>query len=254
MNLKAYTLASSSKGNAIYVRAGEDEILIDAGISARRLDSALMELGTSLSRIKGVFVTHEHSDHTAALPMLAKKFHTPIHFTEASAKEYSASGKGTLDSTVLHPPIFKVELGEITVESFVTPHDSACSVGYVVSAYGEKIAVATDLGIVSDSVREALIGIERIILESNHDEGMLLCGSYPYTLKRRILSDRGHLSNELASEFARELAKSGTKRILLAHLSPENNHPELALQTAKCFLAGSSCEVAVAAQLGITEL
>ena len=135
---------------------------------------------------------------------------------------------------IIHPIIYTESIGALTVRSFPTPHDSAASVGYVVSdgTPEHTLAVATDIGTVTDEVSDALIGCENVILESNHDENMLLCGAYPYELKRRILSDFGHLSNEAAAAFVSHLAAAGTKRILLAHLSQDNNLPELAYHSS----------------------
>jgi phosphoribosyl 1,2-cyclic phosphodiesterase len=250
-DFSVYTLASSSRGNSVYVKCGSDELLIDAGTSARRLECALNSLGSELSRIKAIFITHEHSDHTSALETISKKYAIPIHFTEASASAFLNSEKthATAESSVIHPPLYCEHIGSLEVHTFLTPHDSAGSVGFIVSdgTSNHTMALATDIGCVNASVEEALLGIENVILESNHDENMLLCGCYPYLLKRRILSDRGHLSNEAASAFARRLADSGTKRILLAHLSPENNLPELAYQSAFNALSGTSAIVSVAA-------
>ncbi len=252
------TLASSSKGNAIYVKCGGDELLIDAGISARRLETSLKSLGTSLDRIRAVFITHEHSDHIAALETISKRYRIPIHLTEPSARACLCSERMcfTAQNAVVHPPLFRETVGSLTVRSFVTPHDSAASVGYVVTdgTAAHSLAVATDIGCVDTSVENALYGIENVILESNHDENILLCGSYPYQLKLRILSEHGHLSNTSASGFAAKLARRGLKRLLLAHLSPENNLPELALATAQNALKDTDVTVGVAAMDRITRL
>lgn len=248
MKLTAYTLASSSKGNSVYVACGNDSLLIDAGISCRRIESALSSLGADIKTLSAIIITHEHSDHISGLPTLSKKYGIPIHMTEYSAREMLSSAKyhPTADFITVHPPLFELKLGALSVSSFTTPHDSVCSVGYVIKAGGETLALATDIGHISDEIRENLFGAESVILESNHDENMLLSGSYPYDLKRRILSDRGHLSNDNAADFAYALATSGTKRIVLAHLSPENNIPALALETSLSRLRETGCEVIVA--------
>lgn len=250
MKLTAYTLASSSKGNSVFISYGRDSLLIDAGISCRKIESALKALGADIRELSAIFVTHEHSDHIFGLPTISKKYGIQIHMTENSAREMLRSEKylPTADFITVHPPLFEVGVGEISVSSFVTPHDSVCSVGYRITAGGEVLALATDIGHVSPDIEKALTGADSVILESNHDENMLLIGSYPYELKRRILSNHGHLSNENASEFAKRLALSGTKRIVLAHLSPENNIPELALTTALLKLKETGCEVKVASK------
>ncbi len=257
-NFSVYTLASGSKGNCVYVRLGEDELLTDAGTSCKRICDALKGLDTDITRIKAIFITHEHSDHVAALETISKKYAIPIHFTEASAAAHlrSAKTEHTAQSAVIHPPIYTETVGALVVRSFVTPHDSASSVGFVVSdgTAEHTLALATDIGCVTDEVCDALIGVENVILESNHDENMLLCGSYPYERKRRILSNSGHLSNEAAAAFISRLAASGTKRILLAHLSQENNLPELAYHAALCVLQDTDISLSVAAPNAPTKL
>ncbi len=258
MTFTVYTLASSSKGNSIYVRLGDDEILIDAGISCKRLSDALKSIDTDISRIKAIFVTHEHSDHVSGLETVAKKYGIPIHITEPSARAYLCSSKTASAASVaiIHPILFEESVGALTVRSFATPHDSAASVGYVISdgTPEHTVAVATDIGTVTDEVSDALIGCENVILESNHDENMLLCGAYPYELKRRILSECGHLSNEAAAVFVSHLAASGTRRIMLAHLSQDNNLPELAYHSSLEVLLGSDVFLAVAAPSEPTKL
>ncbi len=254
MKLTAYTLASSSRGNSVFISYGNDAILIDAGITCKKIELALRSIGKSLSDLSAILVTHEHTDHICGLPVIAKRCHIPIHMTEPSAREMLKSPKyyPTADYITVHPPIFSLNIGELTVRSFPTPHDSVCSVGYVITAGGQSVGLATDIGHVSKEISDSLYGIENVILESNHDENMLLSGPYPYELKRRILSERGHLSNEAASDFAQKLAYSGTKRIVLAHLSPENNIPELAFATSSLRLTQTDCSVEVAAKEGVT--
>lgn len=251
MIFTVYTIASSSKGNCIYVRLGDDEILIDAGISCKRLCDALRSLDTDITRIKAIFITHEHSDHVSGLETVAKKYKIPIHITEPSARAYLCSTKtaNAAAVSVIHPLLYTQSVGALTVRAFATPHDSAASVGYVISdgTPEHTLAVATDIGTVTDEVSDALIGCENVILESNHDENMLLCGAYPYELKRRILSDYGHLSNEAAAAFVSRLVASGTKRILLAHLSQDNNLPELAYHSSLAATLGKGVFLDVAA-------
>lgn len=258
MEFSVCTLASSSKGNAVYVRLGGDEILIDAGISCKRLTDALRSLNTDISRIKAIFITHEHSDHVSGLETVSKKHKIPIHFTEPSARAHlrSAKTEHTAAVSIIHPLLYTEQVGSLTVRSFVTPHDSAASVGFIVTDGTDEhtLALATDIGCVTDEVSDALIGCENVILESNHDENMLLCGAYPYELKRRILSERGHLSNEAAAAFVARLAASGTKRILLAHLSQDNNLPEIAYHTSLCVLEGREVHLDVASPSAVTRL
>jgi len=250
-DFSVYSLASSSKGNSVYVRIFDDEILIDAGISAKRVCDTLKEIGSDITKIKAIFVTHEHSDHVSGLEVLSKKYHIPIHLTQPSADVYLRTGKTpfTAQASVVHPLLFSEQIGRVTVRSFAVSHDSTACVGYDVTDGSDQhtVAIATDLGYISDEVADTLLGIENVVLESNHDENMLLCGPYPYDLKRRILSNKGHLSNEAASSFICRLADSGTKRILLAHLSQDNNLPELAYHSALCVLGKRDITLCVAA-------
>lgn len=245
------SLFSGSKGNCTLVRIGNTRILIDAGMSCRAIERALSEVGESLSDINAIFITHEHSDHTKALPVLLKKHPVPVHLADATAKELCGSGFPT-DCFAVHSPCFGVQVkadGEspvLSVQSFVIPHDSRCCIGYRFTAEGEGYshiaAIATDMGCVTEDIRCALCGASEVIIESNHDENMLMMGPYPYELKRRILSQNGHLSNTCAAEFLCELTGGGAKHILLAHLSPENNTPELAYLTSQAALRRKGLE------------
>lgn len=224
----AFTLFSGSKGNCVYIRFGDQSILIDAGMSARATQKALMSVGSSLEKISAIFITHEHTDHIRGVEVIVKKYGIPVHAAASTA----ASIKCIPDLMNIHPPCFKCIIGEIEVSSFVTPHDSACSVGYIVRADNRTIGVATDLGYMPDNVTEWLCGCTDVILESNHDINMLMNGSYPPMLKRRILSRKGHLSNTDCADSVCILARNGVEHIVLAHLSQENNLPKLAFEAS----------------------
>ena len=251
MEWKIVSLYSGSKGNAIFIRVGKDAILIDAGKSARALCNALREIGSDISEICAIFVTHDHHDHTSALEMIAKYHEIPIHMTAASAVIFDRTPDAPIHARLVrHEPSFCVTVGEMTVRSFRTSHDSRMSVGYRIEfSDGEEthaLGVATDLGYVSEEVREGLLGCDAVVLESNHDAEMLRTGSYPYDLKRRIASRYGHLSNADSAAFCSELSEGGTKAILLAHLSEENNEPNLALNEALCAVGDDGVCVCVA--------
>lgn len=243
-NISAYTLYSGSSGNCIYCKTPDVELLIDAGVSARAVEKALREIGTSLSRITAIFVTHEHTDHTRGLEVISKKHHIPTHMMELSARALIHDPHASLlGDLYLHPSLFSVQYGETVIRSFATPHDSADAVGYTVEytpkdGVSEKIGVATDIGHVDESILQALSGANAAVIEANHDVQMLLTGPYPYSLKRRILSESGHLSNEMAAMLARKLASDGTNRFVLAHLSKENNYPPTAEAAVRTALAG----------------
>lgn len=248
-----YTLASGSSGNCTWARFGSLEILIDAGISRREIGRKLSLLGSDLSRISAIFVTHEHSDHIKGIPMLAKYDKIPIYGARLSLhaiKDVDAS----LLHFMRHPDT--VTLGDLTVSSFVTPHDALASCGYVMAYRGERYGYATDLGRPTDHLVDALAGCKAVILEANYDSTMLKYGSYPYPLKQRIRGPLGHLDNEVAAKFAAFLGKSGTERILLAHLSEENNTPEKAFCAVSEVLQKEelSLSLAVAARHEISKL
>ena len=226
MAVSAYTIASSSSGNSVFVTDGATCFLIDDGLSFRRLSEALAGWGVLSSDISAVFITHEHSDHISGLGTLCKKCSPVIHAAALTAQYIDAA---TVEK---HPPLYSVRLGDFLVSSFMTSHDSKASLGYTVSRGAEKLGVLTDTGFVSDDMISALSGCFAVILESNYDEDMLLCGAYPADVKRRIMSSRGHLSNAQCAEALPYLYKNGTRRVLLAHISPENNTPKLAMRSA----------------------
>lgn len=253
-------LYSGSDGNAALLRASDGTaVLIDAGRSARTLTAALGEAGVSPDTLSAIFLTHEHRDHTAALDVFIKHHPIPVHTTTASAARIRCTAGEALQAALVeHPPLFSVEINGICFSSFVTPHDSAGSVGYRITLSEgnttHTLGYATDLGTVTKDVEEGLFGCEAVVLECNHDEMMLREGPYPFDLKRRIASRNGHLSNCDCAAFCARLAAAGTKRFLLAHLSETNNDPTLALAEVKSALAGFPVTVGAAHPTLITEL
>lgn len=225
----AYTLFSGSKGNSAYIASEKSQILIDAGMSARSLEASLRQLGTSLENITDIFVTHDHSDHTRGLESICGKYDVKVHITKRSAEAIITPLTPNLaEKACIHPLLYEEHIKDISVSSFATPHDSNASVGYLVKTDTHTLGYATDIGYISDSVKESLCGAQSVIIEANHDVDMLKEGSYPYFLKNRILSRYGHLSNDDAAELAAYLSENGTRNFLLAHLSEQNNDPEAA--------------------------
>lgn len=223
-------LFSSSKGNATYIGSGSSGILIDVGVSAKRLETALYDIGVDPASLDAIFITHEHSDHRCGLRVFAARYGITVCATEGTLQALADNGdlNGVNYCTVGDGR----EAGELLVKPFETSHDATESCGYTVDTPdGRKITVCTDLGYVTDTVSEAISGSDLILLESNHDIRMLETGPYPYHLIQRIKGKRGHLSNECCAEQAQKLIKSGTTRIILGHLSEQNNFPELAFQT-----------------------
>lgn len=250
-DVRIVTLYSGSGGNSTYVRIKDSAILIDAGKSARTLCSRLVEIGSDIKEIKAIFITHEHTDHISALETVSKKNPIPIHITEQSATRFDRCPDSAIHKCLVrHTPVFSETVGGITVSSFRTPHDSRMSVGYRIEfdMDGKKhtLGLATDIGYVSDDVRHGLEGCEAVVLESNHDLTMLDEGPYPYDLKLRIRSNRGHLSNSDCASFAIDLAEQGTKAFMLAHLSEENNEPCAALDEITSAVSEFGARVCVA--------
>lgn len=233
------TLASSSRGNASFVAEGHTSLLLDAGISLRRLSQGLKSLGSSPGCLSAVLITHEHSDHIMGLPLLAAKYEVPIYCSRGTARALQAQYphlKGRM-RTFFAGDAFSV--GDFEVRTFPTSHDCAESVGYVMRGGGAKVALATDLGCVTQEVENALKGVDFLLLEANHDIEKLWMGSYPVGLKKRILGKKGHLNNEDSAGLAVYAARNGTRKIVLVHLSQENNTPNLAIGAVSRALADS---------------
>ncbi len=227
------SLFSSSSGNSTFLSSGKTNILIDAGVSAKRLKQALLSRDIDPASLAGIFITHEHTDHISGVRVLAGAFGIPVYATEGTLSSMQESGvlSGKFDAKVI--PYEGIEVGDMFIKPFETPHDSKESCGYKIELpHSLTAAVATDIGKITQTIKENLTGCSLVMLESNHDVGMLQNGPYPYVLKRRILSDRGHLSNVASGEMAAELVSKGTARIYLGHLSEENNFPDLAFQTS----------------------
>lgn len=222
-------LFSGSSGNSSYLGSRSAGVLIDAGASARRLEGRMKLCGVDPLALQGILVTHEHSDHVSGLRVFAKKYSLPVY---ASAGTLSAIAGG-LEGVELRDIGEGAEIAGMEVAPFPTSHDCAQPTGYRIhTGDGRTFCLATDLGYVSDRVRENLLGCDMVVIESNHDLEMLRNGPYPYYLKRRILSDQGHLSNAACAGLLPELLKSGVRRFMLAHLSDVNNTPRLALETS----------------------
>lgn len=254
-NCKICCLYSGSKGNCTFISAGGANILIDAGKSARALCSALEEIGVSIDQIDAIFITHEHSDHISALTTLSHKRHIPIYMLLSSAEIFRDSVDERLCNclTLFKGKEIKAQIGGLYVRSFPTSHDSRASVGYTLTFEGDdsspvSIGYVTDTGCVTEEMKDRLCGCRAVILESNHDGDMLADGPYPDDLKQRIRSRRGHLSNEECASFASYLFENGTRHIMLAHLSEENNLPSLAFNETFAAIGSDLLDLKVASQ------
>lgn len=229
-------LFSSSGGNCSYVGTSEHGILVDAGCSCKSIVGALSDNGIDPESVKAVAITHEHSDHVKGLRVFLKKYKIPVISSAETLKALYAAQLITDDQKTIEISDTAI-IDDIAVKRIATSHDCDGSSGFVFSMPDQrKIAVCTDLGYISDQVKKGLLGCDLVMLESNHDINMLKKGPYPFNLKERILSDKGHLSNTACAAFLPELVKSGTTRIVLAHLSRHNNLPTLALSASRAAL------------------
>lgn len=229
-------IASGSSGNCIYVGSDNTHLLIDAGISGKRIDSGINSLDLSGLDIDGILITHEHVDHIAGLGVILRKYHIPVYATFntiEAIKNYKSLGK--VDEELFHPilsdEVFNIK--DISIKAMKTSHDAIDPVAYTLSCGDKKVAVATDMGTYSQYTVENLKELDAILLEANHDVRMLQVGPYPYQLKRRILGDNGHLSNETSGRLLADIAHDNLKKVILGHLSKENNMPELAYETVR---------------------
>ncbi len=238
------SLFSSSSGNCSYVGQPDGGILIDVGVSAKRTAETLDCIGVDIGSVGAIFVTHEHTDHIQGIRVLASKHKIPVYASAGTLEALAENGtlNGKFPAEVI--PAQGIEINGMFIRPFHTPHDSRESLGYTVeTADGNRIAVATDIGKITDEVLSNITCCQLVMLESNHDVRMLQNNpSYPYMLKRRILSDVGHLSNDVCAATAADLIESGTTRLILGHLSKENNLPELAYQSTYSALASRGME------------
>jgi len=245
--LEVHSLASGSSGNVILIKDDSAAVLIDAGVGIRRLTESLCSVNTDPADLCAILITHEHTDHTAGAVRAARRYNVPL---VANARTLDAiPGAGGVPSRVMDVGE-EIAFGNISARSFDISHDAACPVGYTVCGNGASVTNATDIGVLSPAIRSEAANADLLIIESNHDEEMLLHGPYPWYLKRRITSERGHLSNDTTSALIIDLAESGKcPTIWLAHLSQINNTPAIALATAQHLLwtcSGAPMDIAVA--------
>lgn len=244
MGIRLCSLSSGSSGNCIFVGNDNSGLLVDCGISGKEILGNLNNIGVCSSNIKAVVVTHEHSDHIRSIGIISRKLDIPIY---ANINTWNSManliGKVKTENIKCFSIGEELEIGGIGIKSYSIPHDAADPVGFCFYEGNKKVSIATDLGYFSDTVKDNVSGSDMVLLESNHDIEMLKVGRYPYFLKRRILSEHGHLSNEAAGHAVYELLQTGVREVLLGHLSKENNFPELAYQTVKGILEEKKVKV-----------
>jgi phosphoribosyl 1,2-cyclic phosphodiesterase len=243
MSVTVSMLASGSRGNCAIVASAHTRILVDAGISCRETFRRMKSLGQDPRSLSAIVITHEHADHVYGLATLAKKLRIPVFMTGAT---YQVWARAVRDQVGERPKLekferfesgFSFQVGDIAVRPFTIPHDAADPVGFTFRCEGVKVGIATDLGYLPTSVRDHLRGCDVLVMESNHDLEMLRVGPYPWSVKQRVMSRVGHLSNHaLADFFVNDYDNSATF-VVLAHLSQENNHPEIARREAEKALA-----------------
>lgn len=237
-------LASGSSGNCAFVSDGRTRILVDAGLSAKETFARLESIGEKPAEIDAVLVTHEHSDHVCGLGPVVRKLKTlkggtpvPVYLTKLTAPLIEWNGAEAPEGLIEFQAGSRFPIGDLEIASFTIPHDAADPVGFTFTGAGGKAGIVTDLGYVPDSIRYHLEDVDVLLLESNHDLDMLKVGPYPWSVKQRVMSRKGHLSNEVASDFLRENLSARATAVVLGHLSEHNNHPEIVRLVAAQALA-----------------
>jgi phosphoribosyl 1,2-cyclic phosphodiesterase len=243
MAVRMTVLASGSKGNSTVLSSSDTSILVDAGLSCKETMKRMTSAGEDPLKLNGIVITHEHQDHVSGLAVLARKLRIPVYMTGATHKEWKrwsrkhqykdAPEKACVEQLELFESGRSFQIGDIGVQPFTIPHDAVDPVGFVFTVEGVRIGYVTDLGYMPTNVKLALKRCDGLLVESNHDLEMLRVGPYPWSVKQRVLSRVGHLSNEDLSKFFANDYDAGAAFVVLAHLSENNNHPEIALRCAE---------------------
>ncbi len=231
--MEFFSIASGSSGNAIYAGTDKHGVLIDVGISGKRIEAGLNLYDHTGRDLDGILISHEHSDHVSGLGVIARKYNIPIYGTEKTLKKLRRSGSiGSIDPLLWHEISADEDfsIGDMIIHPFSISHDAACPVAYRIKNGEKSVAVCTDLGYFDEYIENNLKGLDALLLEANHDIRMLQAGSYPYQLKCRILGDMGHLSNEAGGKLLSKVLHDDIKHVFLGHLSKENNYPDLAYE------------------------
>lgn len=250
MAIKVCVLGSGSKGNSILIDNGKNRVIIDAGLTARAIKQRLAQINLDLNQIDGILITHEHTDHIKALEVLSKN--VPVYAHDYTMEEITARYNIVLRSQMNFSDT-EFSIGTLDIQTFKTSHDAVYPLGYCISDEESKITYATDTGYCSKEFLKLAKGSNLIMIESNHDVDMLMNGNYPAFLKRRIISNKGHLSNIACAMAINELAEKGTRNFVLSHLSENNNLPELAYWTNADYLKQKGAVVGEDVKLYVAE-
>lgn len=242
MKLKFCSLYSGSSGNCQLIKTDNTTILVDAGLSGKKIQQQIINIGEDPKKIDAIFVTHEHMDHVQGVGILSRRFDIPVY---ANEKTWEAMNKtiGDVKSHNIKIITDDVEVGDLFIQAFNISHDAVKPVGYNIYYKNKKISLVTDTGCVSENIIKSISDSDLMLVESNHDEDMVLIGPYPWSLKRRVLGEFGHMSNDTAGDLISKVIKRGTEIVLLGHLSKENNFPELAYKTVENILIQKGIDV-----------
>lgn len=231
--MKLSVLASGSSGNCIYVASDKTHILIDAGLSGKATRERLASIGVDVASIEAVCITHEHEDHKSALGVLVRRHGVKLFANSGTAEAICRKPELQALPWNIFTTGAAFDIGNLHIEPFSVPHDSYDPVGFAISCNGSRVGIVTDIGIATTVVRERLRNCQTIVLESNHDETLLMESARPWSLKQRIAGRQGHLSNERAADLIVDVASPSLHTVLLAHLSSDCNSPDLALRTVR---------------------
>lgn len=242
MKLKFCSLFSGSSGNCQYIKTENTTILVDAGLSGKKIQQEIVNIGEDPKKVDAIFITHEHIDHIQGAGIMSRRLNVPIY---ANRKTWEAMGTyiGDIKSENIKILDECAEVGDLSIMPFDISHDAAHPVGYNIFYKNKKISLVTDTGCTNDLIINSIMDSDLLLVESNHDEDMVLIGPYPWTLKRRVLGEFGHMSNDTAGNLISRVVRRGTEIVLLGHLSKENNFPQLAYKTVENILKENFIDV-----------
>ncbi|TCO77932.1 MBL fold metallo-hydrolase [Marinisporobacter balticus] len=255
MTLRFCSLASGSSGNCQYIASEKTSLLLDAGLSGKRITGAMVDIGEEIKNVRGILVTHEHSDHIKGIGILSRRFNIPIYANNNTWREMKCKiGKVDEENIRYFQTGETFHIEDMKIKPYSISHDASEPVAFSFYGGDAKISIVTDTGYVDDTVKKEITGSDLLMIESNHDVEILKMGSYPWYLKKRIMGEQGHLSNEMAGEIIAEMMAMDIPitNVLLGHLSRENNFPELAFETIKSVLASRNIKVGVDINVDLT--